>query len=167
MLFDLHLAALVLYGLSAAIALAPFAGLPAVSRRWTLGVAIVGAAVHGFGVAELMVMGIGGLAGPLSVLAWFLVLLQIGSELLLRVGTVTLFTAPLAGGLVAVVPADVGTVIDVGSGTGHYAAAALEARPGARGLGIDLSVAACRRAARAHVDGHDLSVSGSRSQRQR
>jgi 23S rRNA (guanine745-N1)-methyltransferase len=58
--------------------------------------------------------------------------------------------AALAGGLVAVVPADVGTVIDVGSGTGHYAAAALEARPGARGLGIDLSVAACRRAARAH-----------------
>jgi hypothetical protein len=31
MLFDLHLAALVLYGLSAALTLAPFAGLPAVS----------------------------------------------------------------------------------------------------------------------------------------
>jgi ABC-type uncharacterized transport system permease subunit len=100
MLFDLHLAALVLYGVSAAITLAPFAGLPAVSRRWTLGVASLGAILHGIGVYELIVMGITGLARPLSVLAWFLVVLQIGSELLLRVGTVALFTAPLAGGLV-------------------------------------------------------------------
>jgi ABC-type uncharacterized transport system permease subunit len=100
MLFDLHLAALVLYGLSAAITLAPFVGLPALSRRWTLGVASLGAILHGIGVAELIGMGISGLARPLSVLAWFLVVLQIGSELLLRAGTVALFTAPLAGGLV-------------------------------------------------------------------
>ena len=102
MLFDLHLAALVLYGLSAAVTLAPFAGLPAVSRHWSLAIATLGAVLHGIGVAELMVAGISGLAPPLSVLAWFLVVLQIGSELLLRAGTVALFTAPLAGGLVGV-----------------------------------------------------------------
>ena len=100
MLFDLHLAALALYVLSAALTLAPFAGLPAVSRRWTLGVAALGAALHAVGVAELMVVGITGLARTLSVLAWFLVVLQLGSELLLRAGTVSLFTAPLASGLV-------------------------------------------------------------------
>jgi len=82
MLVYLHLAALGLYGLSAALALAPFAGFPVASRRSTLWVAGVG-------------------AGPaLSVLAWCLVLLQIGSELLLRAAAVALFTAPLAGGLV-------------------------------------------------------------------
>jgi ABC-type uncharacterized transport system permease subunit len=100
MLFDLHVAALLLYVLSAVITLAPFAGLPAVSRRWTLAVASLGAVLHGIGVAQLIVMGISGLARPLSVLAWFLVVLQIWSELLLRVGTVALFTAPLASGLV-------------------------------------------------------------------
>lgn len=42
------------------------------------------------------------------------------------------------------------TVLDVGTGTGHYVAQVLEARPDARGLGLDISVAACRRAARAH-----------------
>ena len=46
MLFDLHLAALVLYGLSAALTLAPFLGLPPVSRGWTLGVAGLGAGLH-------------------------------------------------------------------------------------------------------------------------
>jgi 23S rRNA (guanine745-N1)-methyltransferase len=58
--------------------------------------------------------------------------------------------AALTDDLVAVVPAGVGTVVDVGTGTGHYVAAVLAARPGAHGLGLDLSVAACRRAARAH-----------------
>jgi ABC-type transport system involved in cytochrome c biogenesis permease subunit len=100
MLFDLHVAALLLYVLSAVVTLAPFAGLPAVSRRWTLAIASLGAVLHGIGVAQLIVMGISGLARPLSVLAWFLVVLQIWSELLLRVGTVALFTAPLASGLV-------------------------------------------------------------------
>src|SRR2546430_17395899 len=97
MLVDLHLAALGLYGLSAALALAPFAGLRAVSRRWTLGVAGLGAGIHAIGVAQLSLVG----TGPaLSVLAWCLILLQIGSELLLRAAAVALFTAPLAGGLV-------------------------------------------------------------------
>jgi len=100
MLVDLHLAALGLYGLSAALALAPFAGFPSATRAWTLGAASVGAAVHAVGVAQLVLVGISGVAPPLSVLAWFLILLQIGSELLLRAGTVALFTAPLAGGLV-------------------------------------------------------------------
>ena len=96
MLSVLHLAALGLYGLSAALALAPFAGVP-VSRRWTLGVATVGAALHGIGVTQLTLVGLG---PALSMLAWCLMLLQIGSDMLLRAGTVALFTAPLAGGLV-------------------------------------------------------------------
>src|SRR5437870_8441832 len=97
MLVYLHLAALGLYGLSAALALAPFAGFPVASRRWTLWVAGVGAGIHTVGVAQLSLVG----TGPaLSVLAWCLILLQIGSELLLRAAAVALFTAPLAGGLV-------------------------------------------------------------------
>jgi len=96
MLFVLHLAALALYGLSAALALAPFSGVT-VSRRWTLGVATLGAVLHGVGVTELTLVGLG---PALSMLAWCLMLLQIGSDLLLRTGTVALFTAPLAGGLV-------------------------------------------------------------------
>src|SRR2546425_555099 len=97
MLVYLHLAALGLYGLSAALALAPFAGFPVASRRSTLWVAGVGAGIHAVGVAQLSLVG----TGPaLSVLAWCLVLLQIGSELLLRAATVALFTARLAGGLV-------------------------------------------------------------------
>src|SRR3989442_11714767 len=97
MLVYLHLAALGLYGLSAALALAPFAGFPVASRRSTLWVAGAGAGIHAIGVAQLSLVG----TGPaLSVLAWCLVLLQIGSELLLRAAAVALFTAPLAGGLV-------------------------------------------------------------------
>jgi ABC-type uncharacterized transport system permease subunit len=96
MLFVLHLAALGLYGLSAALALAPFSGI-SVSRRWTLGVATLGALLHGIGVTQLTLVGLG---PALSMLAWCLMLLQIGSDLLLRAGTVALFTAPLAGGLV-------------------------------------------------------------------
>ncbi|MEU6175398.1 putative RNA methyltransferase [Streptantibioticus parmotrematis] len=43
-----------------------------------------------------------------------------------------------------------GTVLDAGTGTGHYLAAVLDALPGARGLGLDISKFALRRAARAH-----------------
>ncbi|HUL03856.1 MAG TPA: cytochrome c biogenesis protein CcsA [Gemmatimonadales bacterium] len=96
MLFALHLAALGLYGLSAALALAPFAGV-SIPRRWTLGVATLGAVLHGVGVTQLTLVGLG---PALSMLALCLMLLQIGSDLLLRAGTVALFTAPLAGGLV-------------------------------------------------------------------
>lgn len=56
----------------------------------------------------------------------------------------------LTEALVQAVPATAGTFLDVGTGTGHYAAAVLATRPGARALGLDVSVAACRRAARAH-----------------
>ncbi|HEY5788300.1 MAG TPA: methyltransferase domain-containing protein [Microlunatus sp.] len=58
--------------------------------------------------------------------------------------------AALSDAMIATLPTDVQTILDVGTGTGHYAAAALDARPEARALGLDVSVAACRRAARAH-----------------
>lgn len=58
--------------------------------------------------------------------------------------------APLSRALVAAVPADARTLLDVGTGTGHYAAAVLDAHPETRALGLDISVAACRRAARRH-----------------
>lgn len=56
----------------------------------------------------------------------------------------------LRAALVAAVPPDAIDVVDVGTGTGHYAAGVLDALPAARALGLDVSVAACRRAARAH-----------------
>lgn len=58
--------------------------------------------------------------------------------------------APLSEALVAAVPVGSRTLLDVGTGTGHYAAAVLDAIPDARALGLDISVAACRRAARRH-----------------
>ena len=47
---------------------------------------------------------------------------------------------------------DVGgvVVVDLGAGTGHYLARALDALPDGRGIAIDASPAALRRAARAH-----------------
>ena len=50
----------------------------------------------------------------------------------------------------AAVPVDARLVVDLGCGTGAYLAAVLDARPEASGLGLDLSAAAARRAARAH-----------------
>ncbi|MBI5231048.1 MAG: 23S rRNA methyltransferase [Coriobacteriales bacterium] len=44
-----------------------------------------------------------------------------------------------------------GCVVDVGAGTGYYLARTLDALPGLAGLALDLSKAAARRAARAHV----------------
>lgn len=41
-------------------------------------------------------------------------------------------------------------VLDAGAGTGYYLAATLDVLPDATGLALDLSAAACRRAARAH-----------------
>jgi 23S rRNA (guanine745-N1)-methyltransferase len=60
--------------------------------------------------------------------------------------------APIADRLAALVgsAAPSPTVLDAGCGTGYYLARLLEAAPQARGLGIDVSVAACRRASRAH-----------------
>jgi 23S rRNA (guanine745-N1)-methyltransferase len=43
-----------------------------------------------------------------------------------------------------------GGVIDLGAGTGHHLARVLDARPGARGIAVDASPAALRRAARSH-----------------
>ena len=43
-----------------------------------------------------------------------------------------------------------GAVLDIGAGTGHHLAAVLDALPGARGIAIDASPAALRRAGRAH-----------------
>ncbi|MGW7243138.1 methyltransferase domain-containing protein [Streptomyces sp. NPDC054804] len=46
-----------------------------------------------------------------------------------------------------------GTVVDVGCGTGYYLAGVLDRWPGAHGLGLDTSVRALRSAARAHERG--------------
>ncbi|MFT3861624.1 putative RNA methyltransferase [Micropruina sp.] len=42
------------------------------------------------------------------------------------------------------------TLLEAGAGTGHYLAGLVEGRPGARGLALDVSRAAARRASRAH-----------------
>ncbi|MFV0406443.1 MAG: putative RNA methyltransferase [Propioniciclava sp.] len=42
------------------------------------------------------------------------------------------------------------SLLDVGGGTGHHLARVLDAVPGARGVSLDISVRAARRAARAH-----------------
>ncbi|MFT3875524.1 MAG: methyltransferase domain-containing protein [Propioniciclava sp.] len=42
------------------------------------------------------------------------------------------------------------TILDVGGGTGHHLARLLDTLPGARGVTLDISTAAARRAARAH-----------------
>ncbi|OLC07291.1 MAG: hypothetical protein AUH34_01615 [Gemmatimonadetes bacterium 13_1_40CM_70_12] len=93
-----HLLALGLYGLATAFALAPFAGLRPVPRALTLGAPLAGAAVHVVGVSQLTPVGV---APVLSILALFLVLLQVVSERVFRASAVALFTGPLATGLVA------------------------------------------------------------------
>ncbi|MDV6231420.1 MULTISPECIES: methyltransferase domain-containing protein [Rhodococcus] len=57
---------------------------------------------------------------------------------------------PIAAAVSAGVPVDSEVVLDVGVGTGHYLAAVLDARPDARGIGVDVSKFAARRAARSH-----------------
>ncbi|MFT4218438.1 MAG: methyltransferase domain-containing protein [Micropruina sp.] len=57
----------------------------------------------------------------------------------------------LSRGLDGAVPyTGVQTVLEVGAGTGHYLAQLIEARPPARGLALDVSRAAARRAAKAY-----------------
>ena len=56
----------------------------------------------------------------------------------------------IAAAVRAAVPPSGGPVLDAGTGTGWYLAAALDTLPGAVGLGIDVSKPALRRAARAH-----------------
>lgn len=57
---------------------------------------------------------------------------------------------PLADRLAELAGGSPRRLLDVGTGTGYYLAQLLEAWPGARGIGLDVSVAAARRAARAH-----------------
>jgi len=57
--------------------------------------------------------------------------------------------APIAAALVEAAP-PARTIVDLGCGTGYYLAALLDARPDARGIGLDASRPALRRAARAH-----------------
>ncbi|OZF30657.1 methyltransferase domain-containing protein [Rhodococcus sp. 14-2483-1-2] len=57
---------------------------------------------------------------------------------------------PIAAAVSAGVPADSEVVLDVGVGTGHYLAAVLDAHADARGIGVDVSKFAARRAARSH-----------------
>src|SRR2546428_110611 len=97
MMPTLHLVALGLCGLAAALALAPFAGLPSLSRRWSVALPAAGALAHGVALAQLNPAG---LAPILSLLALFLIVLQLCCELLLRATAVALVTAPLAAGLV-------------------------------------------------------------------
>ncbi|KQQ06346.1 hypothetical protein ASG06_02330 [Rathayibacter sp. Leaf185] len=57
---------------------------------------------------------------------------------------------PIQAAVAEAVPDRARLVVDLGCGTGAYLAAVLDARPGACGLGLDLSAPAARRAARAH-----------------
>src|SRR2546425_8428429 len=97
MLFNLHLIALGLYGVAAAVALQAFAGGRSTARPLALAVPSAGAAFHVAGVAQLALVGV---APALSMLALFLVLMQVVSERVFRASAVALFTAPLATGLV-------------------------------------------------------------------
>lgn len=58
---------------------------------------------------------------------------------------------PIAAAVSVAVPSDSEVVLDVGVGTGHYLAAVLDSCPDARGIGVDVSKFAARRAARSHV----------------
>src|SRR5256712_12476331 len=97
MLFSLHLIALGLYGVAAALALQAFAGGRSTARPLALAVRGAAPASHVAGVAQLALVGV---APALSMLALFLVLLQLVSERVFHASAVALFTAPLATGLV-------------------------------------------------------------------
>lgn len=92
-----HLIALGLYALATALALAPFAGLRPAPRALTLGVPLVGLVAHVVGVARLTPFL--GVAPTVSLLALFLVVLQLVSEGVFRASAVGVFTGPLATGL--------------------------------------------------------------------
>ena len=81
-----------------AFVLAPFAGLRAAPRALTLAVPLLGMGAHVIGLAQLTPFV--GVAPTLSMLALFLVLLQVASEGLFRASAVGVFTGPLATGLV-------------------------------------------------------------------
>lgn len=127
MILGLHLIALGFYGLATALALAPFAGWRASPRALGLVVPAAGAAAHVVGVTQLPLVG---LAPALSMLALFLILLQLASERIVRASAVGLFTAPLATGLV-------GLALLLGLGLGTEASAV---RSGWSKLHVTLSV---------------------------
>ncbi|MEO7588567.1 MAG: putative RNA methyltransferase [Arachnia sp.] len=56
---------------------------------------------------------------------------------------------PITSAVAAAVP-DARRLLEVGAGTGHHLAAVLDRLPAAAGVAADVSVPACRRAARAH-----------------
>ncbi|HYT70670.1 MAG TPA: cytochrome c biogenesis protein CcsA [Gemmatimonadales bacterium] len=112
-----HLLALALYGLATALVLGPFAGLRPPARAVLLGVPLAGVACHVLGIAQLRLVGV---APALSMLAAFLMLLQIVSERIFRAAAVGVFTGPLATGLVSVA---------LLIGLGPEPAAAAERRP--------------------------------------
>ncbi|MBF4461383.1 methyltransferase domain-containing protein [Rathayibacter sp. VKM Ac-2878] len=58
--------------------------------------------------------------------------------------------SPIREAVAEAVPASVRLVVDLGCGTAAYLATVLDAHPESDGLGLDLSAAAARRAARAH-----------------
>jgi ABC-type transport system involved in cytochrome c biogenesis permease subunit len=97
MLFHLHLIALGCYGLSAALALVAFASSRPTWRSAALAVPTAGAALH---IAGLVQLPLAGVAPILSLLALFLMVLQIVSERVFHAPAVALFTAPLATGLI-------------------------------------------------------------------
>jgi ABC-type uncharacterized transport system permease subunit len=94
----LHLIALGLYAVATALVLAPFAGLRPASRPVALAVPLLGIATHVVGVARLTPFR--GVAPTLSMLALFLVLLQVMSEAVFGASAVGVFTGPLATGLI-------------------------------------------------------------------
>ena len=93
-----HLIALGLYALATALVLVPFSGLRSAPRGLTLGVPLAGVVAHSIGVARLTPFH--GVAPTLSLLALFLVALQVVSEGAFRASAVGVFTGPLATGLV-------------------------------------------------------------------
>ncbi|HYT03748.1 MAG TPA: cytochrome c biogenesis protein CcsA [Gemmatimonadales bacterium] len=98
MVLVLHLIALSMYALATAFALAPFAGLRSVpGGTLTLAVPLLGVAAHVVGIAQVTLVG---LAPALSMLALFLILLQVLSERAFHASAVALFTGPLATGLI-------------------------------------------------------------------
>lgn len=97
MIINLHLVALVLYGVATVLAVAPFVGGRTVSRGLLLGVPSAGAAFHVAALAQLPLVG---LAPAISMLALCFAILQVLTERTLKVSAVALFTGPLAAGLV-------------------------------------------------------------------
>ena len=97
MIVNLHLVALILYGVATVLAVAPFVrGRPA-PRGLLLGVPSAGAAFHVAALAQLPLVG---LAPAVSTLALCFAILQVLSERTLKTSAVALFTGPLAAGLV-------------------------------------------------------------------